>query len=400
MIKSGADGPDRVVHVNPTVSAYEIARAPVPVADDHLRDDAGGLVVPNSSREERRASALRVATKHDVLNERITGAVLAPYREHDGDEARLLAGEVRRAAAEQLFVHAAEERLAAESVPNSTLSKKRKVIGLAAKGAFLVGDTTALGGIFYRAGMPLVLAIPMGLSMAGTVVGAGSQLGREIALHNQRRDRGTAPDDCPRSISDLFDDGQSTERYNVWLTFGLIASGVLLCALSMLGIGLGDPPAVAIGFGLLTALTFVGSAATDAYSTNAAAELIEDCVKRMAVHAPVLVHFEELEARAAAAGRTAHLQLVAAAHAASAAGITTGEVANRATDNPNVFGYEDSGAIETPDTVSAPTELDVADTVRTAAERSRVRMVVQLARPFARAGSDDSTADGRMRSVS
>jgi hypothetical protein len=394
-------GNQPVIVVNSAAVGAEVRSTAVPISDDHLRTDEGELVELTTTREEHRAAMLGVGAQHAVMDECITrgctSGVAELLSEHDAIEAELAGGDVRRSVTEQLYAHVAQELLDVQSVPNNQVSRKRLITSLIAKGLFVAGDTAALGGIIYRSGQPLALSLVMGVSMAATVIGAGTQAGHEVALHHQRRERGRPPAGCPAGVLDLFDDGSAAERYRWWLTAGLVAGCGLFVALTLLGVGLGDPAAVAMGWGLLAALTFAGSAAIEGYATNAAAERLRVIEGRLAALECRLVPFEVREHRAARALSLARSLNIAARHRALAAGVTVSVVADRTPDNPHVWGYADYGAFPLPAGVELRGQELVPDANSEPETQRRRREPVVLARPFVAGAPGDET---RIRSVS
>jgi hypothetical protein len=389
------------VVVNSAAVGAEVRSTAVPISDDHLRTEDGSPVEFSSTREERRAAMLGVGAQHAVVDECIARGCTSGVAEHLGLhaalDAELVAADTRRSTNEQLFCYTAQELLDVQSVPNNQVSRKRLVTSLIAKVLFLVGDTAALGGIVYRSGQPLAISLVTGVSMSATVIAAGTQAGHEVALHHQRRERGRAPAECPVGASDLFDDGSAAERYRWWLAAGLVAGSGLLVALTLLGVGLGDPAAVAMGWGLLAALTFVGSAAAEGYATNAASERLRAIEARLQALEAGLIPFEVLERRAATALSLARSLDIASGHRALAAGVTVSVIADRTPDNPHVFGYEDHGALGVPAGVELGGQQLIPDRTADPEPHPRSRERVVLTRPFV---PEVQGEEPRMRSVS
>lgn len=380
MPKGTPSGPDDVA-VNPAGFAFETRETAAPVADDFLRDESGNPVAPKSPKEEQRAKIVGQASAHAVMDDRISDVLADHIATHDGQQAELNAAEPRRQTIEQLYEDKAQSIVEIGTVPDSSISSKRKVLAIVAKLAFFLGDSAALAALLYRSGSPIWLSVLIGVSMSATMIGAGSQAGKEEMLLQQRRNRGQPPEGCPYSVIGFYDDGEGTEQNRAWLYLGALAAGGLLLAITLIGIGAGDEPALAFGFGLLAALTFVGSAATEAYATNAVADRLQALLKQLKGYGDQLLAFEAMEYRAAHAGSLGRSLNTAAHHGATATGSTVSVIANRTVDSPNIYGYEDEGNMTIPVDTPVPQPLEIEKGLSVSPEK-RTRRNIALNRPF------------------
>jgi hypothetical protein len=170
------------------------------------------------------------------------------------------------------------------------------------------------------------------------------------------------------TVLPYYDDGTDDERYRLWQQLAYVAAGVMFLALFFISHGSGDPAELAIGYGMLGALTVAGSAAAEAYATNDAAKQRTLAERLMAECAEELIEFEELEQNSAFAGSDAATTELAARHSALATAATVTVTANRLPDAPEVAGYIDGGHIPTTAPMSTPAQV-----LPQQAPRSKVR---------------------------
>ena len=325
--------------VNPASQAAAVRAAPLIVVDDELRDRDGNRTAPKNTREEVRANQLGGAAADAATDQRIVSQI-APHRASAaGLQEERDAAEPRRVIAQDMHAALAQACLNAAAIPCSTLAPKLKFFSSATKPGFVLGDTAVMAVVLVRAGAPQWLAILLGLSMALSTVMVGTQLGRVMALAYQRRARGPAPEDCPLGERDLYDDGRADTDLRHWLVLGASTAGALLVAVTLIGVGQGDPAPLAFGFGLLAALTFGGAAGAESYGTNAAAERRHDLEAQRDAAKLELIDFEGLAHRTAYEAELADTLMAAASHGAAAVGATVETIADRAPDNPHVFSY-------------------------------------------------------------
>jgi len=341
MIKMPASADDPI-GVNPAATADEIRSTPVPVSDDDLRDGKGNRVVPTATREEARANQLGNAARSAAIAEDVEHQI-APVRANAaGLRDQRDAANPRRVVAEQAYGLLSRACLAMAAVPNSTLDPRRKFLSTAPKAGFVTGDTAVMAVLLTRSGAAIWLAVLLGLSMALSTVMVGSQLGRELAIGFQRRERGPAPDRCPNGHVDLYDDGRAGANLERWVIVGSLTTGALLMGVTLIGVGQGDPAPLAFGFGLLAALTFGGAAGAEAYGTNAAAERLQGLQAQRDSVREEVCSLEHLSYEVAHQAELADTLLFGAHHSGIAAAITVEATADRSPDSPHVFGYSQS----------------------------------------------------------
>lgn len=330
---------DGGVAVNPTAQAAEIAATPLSVADDELRDADGNRVTLGRTREEVRANRLGSAAGSAVYDARARDELARLRAEAAGLKAEYTACEDRRDMARADHTVLTRAWRDTYEIACGTLARKRKQLAMIAKPAFITGDSAVMAVLMVRSGAPVWLAVLLGISMALSILMVGSHFGTQLALASQRRLRGPAPTDSQLAHRDLYDDGRTDADLQRWLMLGLGTAGALLVAVMLIGVGQGDAPALAFGYGLLTSLTFGGAAGAEAYGTNAVAERREHLGSQLTISAASLAVFESLAGRAAKAAELANSLALAAEHAAFTAAVTTEVIADRTPDNAPVFGH-------------------------------------------------------------
>ncbi len=344
MMKTPANANDPL-GVNPAATAAEVRSTPVPVSDDDLRDDKGKRVVPKDTREETRANRLGDAARSATIAEAVDGQI-APIRARAaGLREQREGANPRRAIAKQTFDLLSKACLAMAAVPNSTLDPRRKFLATAPKPGFVIGDTAVMAVVLTRSGAATWLAILLGCSMALSIVMVGSQLGHVLAVSYQRRERGPAPDDCPTGHRDLYDDGRAGADLDRWIIVGASTTGALLMGVTLIGAGQGDPVSLAFGFGLLSALTFGGATAAEAFGTNAAAERLQGLQTQCDSARDELCSLEGLDYDVAHQSELADALLFGAQHRGIAAALTVEADADRSPDSPHVFGYSHTESV-------------------------------------------------------
>jgi len=374
--------------INPAALAETKAREPMPHVDDLLLDENGRrLPADHKYREEVRAKHVGIAAGHATYADDLKTDILPEAATRDAKEALLEAAEPRRGLAEEQHANDNQSLRDIKNVPHSVIDPQRKTMSKAAKIGFVIGDTSVLADQLYRSGTPLVLALLVGLSLAMTVVMIGTHVGHESAAAFQRKLRGGRPDDVPVGVRALFDSGYEPDSGGL-LGQGAVyaAAGVMFLALFFLGVGSGDPKALALGYGLLGALTVLGSVCAEAYATNEAADQRKLNEASVHISGDVLKEFEGLEADSAAAGTTARLSDVAARHIAVATSATVTNTANRLPDHPDVSGYADGGHLPDPPAHPVPGSEPALSNSRPE-PRTRKRPTYS-----ARRGTNDSTS--------
>ena len=377
MNKNSDNPQDSISYINPHAHAESVREVAMPVADNIIAYENGERLVPEGkrTREEARAVELGKAVGQGSLKDSIETSVRDPLARHEGLEALLDSSGPRRTTREQL--HAAAVVLVAvlRAVPLNAVSASRKTFNKRAKPLFIIGDTAVLADQVYRAGTPIWLALPLGLSLATAVVAIGTQCGHEIATARQRRKRGKPAPDAPAAVVPLYDDGSGDESFTLWLQFAMAAAAAIFLALLFTGIGAGDSAKTAMGFGLLGALTVVGSIGSEAYATNDAAEQLEAAEATMAKDSQELKAFDSLEQESASARSVATTSEAAGRHGAAAALATATSTANRLPDTPEVGGYIDSGNIPA---IEAPPAPGGRESLIPKARRTRTRAAFVL----------------------
>lgn len=371
---------DEAVPVNPAGVAGEVRSTPAPIDDDALRDPRGKRVTPSNTREERRAKRLGDAAGHVTLSQWLANRVVEWRAKAEGLRAWLDASEPQRVITQDAHALLAQASINASAIPCSTLDPKRKFLSTAPKPGFVLGDTAVMAVVLFRSGAPVWFAMFAGLSMALSTVMVGSQLGQMMALAAQRLARGPAPEHCPHEHVHLYDDGNARTDLGRWIGLGVGTAGTLLVALTLIGVGQGDPVPLAFGFGLLAALTMGGAAGAEAYGTNAAAELRRELASERDTAAVKLEGFDQQTYAAAHAAQSADTLLTAAEHEAAAAAITVEAIADRAPDNPNIFGYPHPDS-PTPSSPITPRDLPTL-TPTAPAQPQPPRTIHRLTNPF------------------
>jgi len=162
----------------------------------------------------------------------------------------------------------------AERVPHNVLGLKQRVLSTLFKVILITGDSAVLGGIWWRAGLPLWLAVIAGLSTGTTIVATGAMTGRRLQSTGQRRQRGPITGDVPNDLADLYSD-RTGHREWMWPAVAIVVGLTALVAVTMIGEAVGDPRLLSVSSGLFAAATVVGSAAAEAYGTNLAADRVK-----------------------------------------------------------------------------------------------------------------------------
>jgi hypothetical protein len=365
----------------------------MPHNDEMCVDTDGNRFDPSAApyREETRARDLGNAAQHASYGAALDDEVAHHSAEHTGTEAFLEATEPERSLREQLLARAAQCLAEIADVPLNAIARYRKAISSAGKAGFVIGDTAVLANQLYRASTPLPLAVVVGVSLAVTVVMIGTQCGHELAAASQRHVRGSAPAGA-LAAKGLYDSGEVDDSYRFWLWLAAGAAAAMFLSLFFLGRGSGDPGQLALGYGLLGALTVAGSACAEAYAANDAAEQLKGAEVNMSKAAEELVPWGKAEYTSAASATTASLTDVAARHLAVATGATVAETSNRLTDTPAIGGYIDGGHIPLTPALPLPTDTPVL-TVRgdDPAARSRKRpaySIVRTTKVEAESGTD------------
>ena len=356
-MKTSDSSPSTIV--NPAAFAEAIREEQLPHIDHLVTGEKAERKIGSEAhlREEARALNLGHAAGHASYGDALSSEVREPLAEHHGLEAQLEAAEPRRHVSEQLHASAANLVVALRAVPFNSIDPLRKRLNNVAKVLLITGDTSVLGDQVYRASTPIALALLLGLSLATSVVAVGAKCGHEIAAAHQRKERGDAPDGAISLVRPLYDDGTAEERYRFWLHLAYMAAAVMFLALFFIGHGSGDAEELAVGYGLLGALTVAGSAGAEAYATNDAAEQQGLAENRLAESEDALKEFEGLEARSAAASSFATSTEHASRHSAVATAATVTVTANRLPDSPEVGGYVDGGHLPVTAAPPSPVEL-------------------------------------------
>jgi hypothetical protein len=332
----------------------------MPYNDEMVTDPDGNRFDPSAApyREEARSRNLGNAAQNASYGAALDDAVAPHSAEHTGTEAFLEATEPERSLREQLLAKAAQCLADIADVPLNAIARYRKAISFAGKAGFVIGDTAVLANQLYRASTPLALALVVGVSLAVTVVMIGTQCGHELAAANQRHLRGSAPAGA-LAAKGLYDSGEADDSYLFWLKLAAGAAAAMFLSLFFLGRGSGDPGQLALGYGLLGALTVAGSACAEAYATNDAAEQLKGAEVNMNKAAGDLAPWGKAEYTSASSGTTATLADIAARHLAVATGATVAETSDRLPDTPAVGGYIDGGHIPLTPALPVPTETPV-----------------------------------------
>jgi len=377
--------------ISPAGLAETKAGEPMPHVDDLLLDENGQRRLPadHEYREEVRAKHLGAAAGHATYADDLQSDVLPQAATRDAKEARLQAAEARRVPAEQQHENDHQSLSDIKNVPHSVIDPQRRTISKAAKIGFVIGDTSVLADQLYRSGTPLALALLVGVSLAMTVVMIGTYAGHEMAAASQRKLRGELSVNAPEGVRALFDSGHEPDSRDLLGQRAVYAAAaVMFLALVFLSVGSGDPKALALGYGLLGALTVLGSASAEAYATNDAADQRKLSEGSVHTSGEALKEFEDIEADSAAAGTTARLSDVAARHTATATSATVTNTANRLPDYPDIGGYTDGGHLPDPPAHPVPGfEPAVSDSLTE--PRTRKRPTYSARRP---SGDSTSTA--------
>lgn len=332
--------------INPIDLAEQHAARPVQIDDERL-PELSPTEAPALTREEMTAEHLASSASDTVLAN--------GYAERGFVDVRRISDEMSTA-----WGNSAEEfarvksRMAVVSVirdfliehVDTAVAAKRRVIGLLGKAALTCGDTSVFASILYLSGTPFILAIVAGMSSALTLVGTGSQWGKEEKHLLDRNDRGPAPTDMPGALARLFlvqgVDGAveaSTARRDHWRAIAVIVALGMFVAFTAMGIAVGDPAGKALAAGLLASLSVLGSAALEAYSANEAADVNHEYSRELAELIAQEHSITEYATKAAGATQEALTRQVALEHLARAAGRSTRVLADRTIDTPYVFGY-------------------------------------------------------------
>jgi len=169
-------------------------------------------------------------------------------------------------------------------VPHRELDLKRRIVSMVAKVVLVSGDAALLSIMWFTNGAGLLQAMFAGIATAVVVIAVGSMAGRQLQLFQQRRRRGPKPGPIDTSFAHLFTRADDRRPWS-WLVLGVITAFVVVTAITWLGFFSGDALPLALAAGLFAALSLVGSAAAEAYGTNAAAETehqLQKAIKRSA----------------------------------------------------------------------------------------------------------------------
>lgn len=359
-VDDSADG----VELNPAGIALDVRATPVTLDDDRLEPDCSLNEFPDSG-ERARAIDLGAAAQHATLGDR-QGEVDVHRARSDGLEALMVASDQIWTETEQSYRAKKELERHLDEIPDAVLTAKRKLISMAGKPGFVIGDTCVIASLLWRSGTNTYLSLATGLATSLAMVSIGSMYGKTKTELDQRNGRGGAPDDCPKNVIHLYapQSNAFVSADQVWLILGVFASLGLLVALTAFGRASGEPAGIALFAGILGALSLPGSAALEAYGTNAAADLKETNHKEVDGLGAKLHEFARYahEHRSEAALATGRRRAVD--HAAAAAGISTAVVASRDVDNPRIFGYEkqaaaiSTGIAEGPEQEPAPVQAE------------------------------------------
>lgn len=336
--------------LNSAATAREIGEQPPAFDDDRWRDPDDELVTPQRPWETKRAVGLGEAAGRSVWADGLRRSI-APdravakkcYTEYDE-----LAPVHRRD--DQQHADAVEADARARAVPKSVLPDFYRKLSKLAKLIMFFGDAAAIAYVFWKAGAPILLALPVGATGAASIVSLGSMSGHQQAVSSQRDERGDPPDDCSPELrcffrepapADLGDDEWLQPRpERPWLIAGAVAIPALLGALTLIGAGTGESGLLALGAALLAGLTLPGSAAAEALGTNEAADHKVATNARVAETRKLLSDNTGRLGEAAGLEERSDILLCALAAEAPSAAELVRWIAGREPDNPRQFGID------------------------------------------------------------
>jgi hypothetical protein len=255
-----------------------IGSTPSTYIDDILTDDNGNTATVEPERSRVRAGSVRIG---GAAADTTTAVHLREAGQHHGAgvwyaeayEARLPTDD--SAAHDVLFFDTYLSWLRA--TPWASRPKLSKKLSLVVKPMFLLGDVAVIFNILNKSGSNALAAALTGVSAATGAVASGTVAGHNAAVAFQRQRRGPKPEDVPDGLSDLYSDPEpSTLSWTMWLIIAGVFAVILGFAVAMITLAGGYPRYEALGGGLITALTVVGSFGAEAYGTNTAADRIEE----------------------------------------------------------------------------------------------------------------------------
>ncbi|MFA9431999.1 hypothetical protein [Egicoccus sp. AB-alg2] len=331
----------------------------IPFEDERVYDAEGTLLPPAAGTWiEHTAGLLRGAAEAAV-------AALAGPRIEDIDlveaagqqaSSDALVRDVpeRRATLSKDISQAKNELAEIEAVADRALPEKRANWNTPGKLVMIAADTAVLATPLYLTGSPLVLAMIYSVGIAVASVVAGAYVGGQVGLTLDRHRRGPLPDDAPLSVAHLY--APHGARFDASLVGLLVFAGVISLALAgavtLKLAGGGDPLLYALGAAIPAAVTPWGSAALQAWSSNAAHETYLDVSQKLAELEARDDELCQLQAAAAShAARLAELRSIVGHNVAASGRFTEAEADIRPTQ-PRIFGYD-----RLPDTAGSTASL-------------------------------------------
>jgi hypothetical protein len=354
------DQGDEHVVISPAAEAANVS--PPKYEDDVLTDSKGNRRSPPDGAEyryEHLAKELGTGAGHVTYAAGIEENVAEPLSRHHELDATLGASGPQRDLDEQLHGHRSNLLAAHLGVPLVALDPVRKRLALVGKALLVAGDTAIVGNQIWRSGgSPMLLALVLGLAIAGSVVAVGAKAGQQIAAAQQRRQRGPLPDGAPANLRAYYDDQATSEMYRFWL-FALGATGLVMgVSVFMIGFGSGDGAVMSLGYGFVASLTVLGSAAVEAYATNQAGEELVRLGEEHRTSRDLLNGYAGAEGNAARARSLAATGDLVARHHAVAADGTTRMIAYRQfVAEPRIGGYFETEAMPATESAPKPTEI-------------------------------------------
>lgn len=327
--------------LNITGLAENIRENGVPYDDDRIASDDRGLRdITGPTWQEQQGQRVAAAAGSAVQSETIREAT-EPASQAEGLFARAQADQPRHEHESDNVETRTQENKDIRNLGHSDRARGAKGASWAAKSLMVLGDTFLMGSLLSGSGSNPVLAGLAGASIATGAVATGSMFGREYALAKQRKLRGPATDDTPiavRSLTQSPDEGPAIDRLWAVLTVAFMSGvGVSIGMLLWGTVGILEE---AIGLGVVTGLTVLGSAAAEAYGTNAAADRL---AKNSRSIAKSISWLEGYNGRIESQSRyrtQANWILAAGAAEATSASLTHQVMASPMAYNPRQFGYE------------------------------------------------------------
>lgn len=260
--------------------AEGVASVPSTYLDDLLVDEDGAVTTVDPKVSRTRAAAVRLG---QAAAGKTMSSHLREAMHHHAEGVRLGGAYRSRAPMEASASSEAEDYntllAALRAAPMTTRPKHAKKLSLLAKPMFLLGDVAVIFNILNKSGSNVLAAVLTGVSAATGAVAAGTVAGHNAAVAYQRQRRGDMPDAVEKEtpgLSDLYADPQRGElSWLIWVGVAAVFSVVLGFAVALITMAGGYPAEEALGGGLITALTVVGSFGAEAYGTNVAADRIE-----------------------------------------------------------------------------------------------------------------------------